>query len=257
MLKLQAENLNSPNIVHGFLGRSGGVSRGIYASLNCGPGSKDSPGDVRENRIRAVTSLSGDVPAELVTCYQIHSANTVVVTELWAAQENPKADSMVTDRSNIMLGVLTADCAPLLLADCEARVIGAAHAGWGGALGGIIESVVAAMTELGARRERISAAIGPCIGQQAYQVGPEFERRFRGANPSYSRFFVPSERSGHWQFALEDFVAARLIDAGVREIASLSVCTYSRESEFFSYRRATHRLEPDNGRQLSAISLSN
>jgi hypothetical protein len=256
MLKLQAENLNSPNIVHGFLGRSGGVSKGIYASLNCGPGSKDDLGDVEENRIRAVKALSGDFPTELVTCFQIHSANTLTVTEPWAAQENPKADAMVTDRSNVMLGVLTADCAPLLLADREAQIIGAAHAGWGGALGGIVESVVAAMTVLGAQRERIDAAIGPCIGQQAYEVGPEFETRFRGASASYSRFFAPSERPGHWQFALEDFVAARLIDAGIRKIASLSVCTYSRDSEFFSYRRATHGLEPDYGRQLSAIALS-
>jgi YfiH family protein len=255
MLKLEVENLKTANIVHGFLGRAGGVSKGIYASLNCGTGSNDAPNDVAENRKRAVTSLAGDRRTALVTCYQIHSANTLTVGEPWNASENPKADAMVTDRNGIMLGILTADCAPVLLADGQARVIGAAHAGWSGALSGIIESVVAAMTGLGARRERISAAIGPCISQAAYEVGPEFEARFRNHAAAYSRFFSPSIRSGYWQFGLEDFVAARLKQAGVGAIAPLLACTYSRESDFFSYRRATHRSEPDYGRQLSAIAL--
>jgi hypothetical protein len=190
-----------------------------------------------------------------MTCYQIHSANTLTVCEPWNAGENPKADAMVTDRPGILLGILTADCAPVLLADKQAGVIGAAHAGWKGALVGIIESVVAAMIGLGARREDISAAIGPCIGQAAYEVGPEFEERFRNHAADYSRFFSPSVRSDYWQFGLEDFVAARLKQAGVGAITPLLACTYSRESDFFSYRRATHRSEPDYGRQLSAIAL--
>jgi len=256
MLKLQAENLKSANIAHGFLGRIGGASNGIYASLNCGPGSNDNPNDVKENRNRAVKALTGDFPAALVTCFQIHSAEAVIVREAWRVNENPKADAMVTDRSGIVLGILTADCAPVLLADREARVIGAAHAGWSGALGGIIESVVAAMTKLGAQREHITAAIGPCISQGAYEVGPEFEARFCAASASCLRFFAPSDMPDHWQFALEDFVAFRLKEAGVGDIVSLPACTYARESDFFSYRRTTHRLEPDYGRQLSGISLT-
>jgi YfiH family protein len=256
MLKLQADNLKSTNIAHGFLGRIGGASQGIYASLNCGPGSNDNPNDVMENRMRAAKALTGDFPAALVTCFQIHSAEAIIVRQAWRANVPPKADAMVTDRSDVTLGILTADCAPVLLADREAHVIGAAHAGWGGAFGGIIESVVAAMMELGARRERIAAAIGPCISQGAYEVGPEFEARFCAASASYSRFFAPSELCGHWQFALEDFVAFRLEEAGVSDIALLSACTYARESDFFSYRRATHRSEPDYGRQLSGISLT-
>ena len=255
MLNLQAENLKSANITHGFLGRVGGVSKGIYASLNCGTGSKDAPEDVAENRKRAVASLAAADEPALVTCYQIHSANTIVVTEPWSVGENPKADAMVTNRPTIMLGILTADCAPVLLADSEAGVIGAAHAGWNGALAGIVESVVAAMTELGARRERIRAAIGPCISQEAYEVGPEFVARFRKHSDAYSRYFSPSSRAGYWQFGLKEFVTARLEQACVGAVAPLAACTYARESDFFSYRRATHRSEPDYGRQLSAIAL--
>lgn len=255
MLKLQAENLKNANIVHGFLGRTGGISKGIYASLNCGTDSKDAAEEVAENRKRAITSLVDGGRAALATCYQIHSANALTVSEVWDENENPKADAMVTDRAGIMLGILTADCAPVLLADKEAGIIGAAHAGWNGAFCGIIESAVAAMIRLGARQERISAAIGPCISQAAYEVGPEFEARFRTRDKAYARFFSSSNRSGHWQFALEDFVAARLEQAGVGSIAPFSACTYSREADFFSYRRATHQSEPDYGRQLSAIAL--
>jgi hypothetical protein len=255
MLNLQAENLKTKNIIHGFLGRVGGTSKGIYASLNCGPGSKDVPVDIQENRRRAVKTLRGDSRGVLVTCYQIHSNIAVMVDAPWSITRSPKADAMVTDRRGIMLGILTADCAPVLLADHDAQIIGAAHAGWSGALGGIIESVVTAMTELGARRECISAAIGPCIGQMAYEVGPEFEKRFCSAVPSYSRFFKPSKQADHWQFALQNFVTEQLKTAKIGNIESLSPCTYSCESDFFSYRRATHRSEPDYGRQLSAITL--
>jgi YfiH family protein len=257
MLNLQAENLKHSHIVHGFLGRTGGVSKGIYSSLNCGPGSNDAPDDVAENRKRAVGFLAGADEPALVTCYQIHSANAVVVAEPWKVEENPKADAMATNRPEIMLGILTADCAPVLLSDSEAGIIGAAHAGWSGALAGVIESVVAAMAGLGARRERICAAIGPCISQEAYEVGPEFEARFRERSDTYSRFFVSSRRAGFWRFGLEDFVAMRLQEARVGSVKPLLACTYAREPDFFSYRRATHRSEPDYGRQLSAIALRN
>ena len=255
MLVLRAENLSTVNgIAHGFFGRTGGVSQGLYASLNCGPGSKDDRGAVIENRKRATAALSHD--ARLVTLYQIHSADAVTVTEPWEITKNPKADAFATDRPGIALGILAADCAPVLLADAEAGVIGAAHAGWGGAFAGITDAAISAMRRLGAAPERIRAAIGPCISQTAYEVGPEFEARFRAAAAANARFFLPSLRAGHWQFDLEAYVANRLNQAGVTSIERLSACTYAREDEFFSYRRATHLAEPDYGRQLSAIMLS-
>ncbi len=254
MFILRAKILSGVNgLAHGFFGRTGGVSAGIYASLNCGPGSRDAPESVNENRRRAVAALSAE--AKLVTLYQMHSADAVTVTEPWDIPANPKADALATDQPGIALGILAADCAPVLLADLEARVIGAAHAGWGGALAGVTDSAISAMARLGARRERIRAAIGPCISQAAYEVGPEFATRFRAADAANARFFVPSARAGHWQFDLEAYVADRLVRAGVASIERLSACTYARESEFFSYRRATHRGETDYGRQLSAIMI--
>jgi YfiH family protein len=255
MLILKATSLASPHIAHGFFGRRGGVSEGVYATLNCGPGSKDAREAVLENRRRATAALASD--ATLVTLYQIHSAEAVTVTEAWNIPENPKADAMVTNRPGIALGILTADCAPILFADPEARVIGAAHAGWNGALAGVTDSVVAAMLRLGAERDRIRAAIGPCIRQAAYEVGPEFEARFRAADPQNTRFFAHSSRPGHWQFDLPGYVAQRLRHSGVEQVEDLGVCTYSRPEEFFSYRRTTHLKEPDYGRQLSAIALEN
>jgi polyphenol oxidase len=254
MLILRAETLSSPRIAHGFFGRSGGVSEGIYASLNCGPGSKDERDRVIENRRRAVTALAPN--ASLVTCYQIHSAEAVTVTEPWDIPQNPKADAMVTDRAGIALGILTADCAPVLLADADAHVIGAAHAGWNGAFSGVAHSVVDAMLRLGAKRERIRAAIGPCISQAAYEVGPEFEARFRDAGPANARFFVASARPQHFQFDLPAYVAQRLREAGLTHIETIAACTYARGQDFFSYRRTTHRKEPDYGRELSAIVLN-
>jgi YfiH family protein len=254
MLILTAANLSAPNIAHGFFGRQGGVSTGIYRSLNCGPGSQDSRDAVMENRKRAIAALMP--AATLVTLYQIHSAEAVTVSQPWEIAQNPKADAMATDRPGIVLGILTADCAPILLADEEAQVIGAAHAGWNGALAGITDSVLAAMTRLGARPERIRAAIGPCISQAAYEVGPDFEPRFRAADPANARFFVPSSRAGHWQFDLPAYVAHRLKQAAVASVDALEACTYARDAEFFSYRRTTHRKEPDYGRQLSAIALA-
>lgn len=250
---LRAENLlGASGVVHGFFCRTGGVSEGLYASLNCGPGSKDLPERVAENRRRAREQLGAE---HLVTLYQIHSPHAVTVTEPWEVADNPKADALVTGRPGIALGVLAADCAPVLLADAQAGVIGAAHAGWSGALGGVIDSAVAAMLRLGAKLPRIRAAIGPCISQAAYEVGPEFEARFRAADSGHASFFAPGARPGHWQFALEAYVGHRLAKAGVGAVERLSACTYTREADFFSYRRATHRGEPDYGRLLSAIVL--
>jgi polyphenol oxidase len=255
MLILKAANLSMPKFAHGFFGRQGGVSEGIYASLNCGPGSKDARDAVMENRRRTTEALSPG--ARLVTLYQIHSAEAVTVSEPGDVPQNPKADAMVTNRSGIALGILTADCAPILLSDSEGHVIGAAHAGWNGAISGVADSVVAAMVRLGARPERIRAAIGPCISQAAYAVGPEFEARFRAADPANARFFVPSMKAAHWQFDPPAYVAQRLRQTGIESVENLGVCTYASENEFFSYRRTTHRKEPDYGRQLSAILLKN
>jgi YfiH family protein len=253
MLILRSAELSTRNVAHGFFGRQGGVSEGIYASLNCGPGSQDSREAVMENRRRAANALSPD--GQLVTLYQIHSAEAVTVSEPWDIARNPKADAMVTNRPGIALGILAADCAPVLLCDREAGVIGAAHAGWNGALSGVIDSVLDAMERLGASTDRIRAAVGPCIGQACYEVGPEFEARFRAADADNARFFVASQRDDHWQFDLPAYVGHRLRQAGVQSPEILGACTYTREDEFFSYRRATHRKEPDYGRQLSAIML--
>src|SRR5260221_6308448 len=202
---LKSANLSVPQVAHGFFGRQGGVSKGIYESLNCGPGSNDARDNVMENRARATAALSPD--AGLVTLYQVHSAEAVTVTAPWQIPDNPKADAMATDRPGIALGILTADCAPILLADPTARVIGAAHAGWNGALAGVVESVLAAMGRLGAKPERIRAAVGPCISQKAYEVGPEFEARFANADADNARFFTRSPRAGHGQFDLPAYVA--------------------------------------------------
>lgn len=243
-----------PAIRHGFFGRKGGVSTGLYDSLNCGPGSDDVRASVLENRRRASAVLSPD--AGLVTLYQVHSAHAVTVGAPWEIADNPKADAMATNKSGVALGILTADCAPVLLADAEAHVIGAAHAGWSGALSGITESVVAAMERLGAKRERISAAIGPCISQPCYEVGPEFKPRFIASDAANERFFAPSKRAGHWQFDLAAYVAERLRQSGIGTVEVVPACTYAVEAEFFSYRRTTHRKEADYGRQLSAIMLT-
>lgn len=248
---LRADNLSS--ITHGFFGRQGGVSQDVFASLNCGAGSGDVREAVIENRRRAVEQLSPD--AKLVTVHQIHSAKAVIVTAPWEIGESPQADAMATNVPNIALGILTADCAPVLFADSHARVIGAAHAGWKGALGGVTESTLAAMESLGAKRARIAAAIGPCISQANYETGPEFRDAFLAADSNHASFFVPSNRADHWRFDLEGFVTHRLTLARVENVARLSACTYAREADFYSFRRATHRGEKDYGRQLSAIML--
>jgi polyphenol oxidase len=250
MLVLRANNLNLPGIAHGFFGRAGGVSAGIYASLNCGLGSDDDPAHVAENRRRVRQALGAEA---LNTLYQIHSPNVVTVTGGWP--QGPQADGMVTAVPGIALGILTADCAPVLFADGEARVIGAAHAGWKGAFSGVLEATLAAMETLGARRGRIAAAIGPCISQANYEVGPEFRARFVERDSGDARFFVPSERADHHRFDLEADVSERLSAAGVDKIERLSACTYARDADFFSFRRTTHRGEKDYGREISAIVL--
>ena len=252
MLVLRSELLTRPRLAHGFFGRQGGVSEGIFASLNCGPGSGDERTHVIENRRRVETQLG----APLMTLYQIHSPKVVTVGEPWQIGEAAQADAMVTNKQGLALGILTADCAPVLLADGEAGVIGAAHAGWKGALGGVIEAVVSAMENLGAVRARIAAAIGPCISQANYEVGPEFRDTFLAADPAYGRFFAAGERAGHFRFELEGFAALRLADAGVTNIDGLSACTYARRDDFFSFRRTTHNAEKDYGRQVSAIVLT-
>ena len=253
MLRLAASNLDlEGGIAHAFFGRKGGVSEGIYASLNCGPGSGDDRTHVVENRRRAMEALSaGD--CGLATLYQVHGREAVIVREPWEIGGAPRADAMATDVPGLALGVLTADCAPILLAD--ARVIGAAHAGWKGALAGIIESAVEAMEQFGARRDRIAAAIGPCISQASYEVGDELRSSIAQTRPDDARFFLPLDRAGHWRFDLGGYAQARLQSAGVENISLIPACTYLQEPAFFSYRRATHRGEPDYGRQLSAIML--
>jgi purine-nucleoside/S-methyl-5'-thioadenosine phosphorylase / adenosine deaminase len=249
---LQAKNLKgSGGINHGFFGRQGGVSTGIFASLNCGPGSGDVHASVIENRKRAAGALAA---AALVSLYQIHSANAVTVTQAW--DTGPQADAMATATPGIALGVLTADCAPVLLADAHAKVVGAAHAGWKGALGGVIDSVLEKMETLGADRARIAAAIGPCIAQANYEVGAEFRDAFRQSDLANAQFFTLSDRAGHLRFDLEGYVAHRLREAGVENVETLNADTYARESDFFSYRRATHRGEKDYGRQIAAIMLA-
>lgn len=239
---------------HAFFDREGGVSQGIYASLNCGVGSGDDKAKVRENRGRTMEMLG--LPAErLATLYQIHSAEVVPVTAPIADDARPRADAMVTATPGLALGILTADCAPVLLADAEAPVIGAAHAGWKGALGGVLEAVVAAMERLGARRERIVAGIGPCIGKASYEVGPEFPAPFEAQDPSNLELFTAAPREGHFLFDLKGYAARRLARLGLTEIQTLPCDTLAEEDRFFSYRRACLRGEPDYGRLLSAIAL--
>jgi hypothetical protein len=240
-------------VPHGFLGRRGGVSTGVVAGLNTGTGSADDPALVAENRRRAVEAVLPG--ARLVTVYQVHSPDAVTVIEPYDEALRPHADALVTDRPGLALGILTADCAPVLLADREAGVVGAAHAGWKGAIGGITDSTIAAMETLGARRERIAAAVGPCIARASYEVDDSFFRRFAEADPANERFFADG-RAGHHQFDLEAYVAHRLAAAGVRTVEALGEDTYSQPDRFFSFRRTTHRGEPDYGRQIAIIGIS-
>ena len=245
-----------PGINHGFFGRRGGVSTGIYASLNCGSGSQDDPAAVRENRARAETALGAPAGA-LCTVYQVHGDQVLTLDRpLSIDAPRPKADGMASRMPGVMLGILAADCVPVLFADAEARVVGACHAGWRGALAGITDATLGAMRRLGAAPLRIKAAIGPAIRQASYEVGPEFPAPFLAVDPANSRFFQPSARAGHFQFDLPSYVAARLVAAGIAVVDDLGRDTRSEPEHFFSYRRTTLAKEPDYGRQLSAILLS-
>jgi len=241
-------------IRHGFFTRQGGVSTGIYASLNCGVGSKDERALVSENRARVAAAL-GAAAQGLAAPYQVHGTDAAVVEAAWPAGKGPKADVVVTDRPGIALAVGTADCGPILLADGEAAVIGAAHAGWRGARAGVVEAAVAAMEKLGARRPRIVAALGPTISQANYEVGAELVAAFLADDADNERFFRPSGRAGHALFDLPGYIVAHLLMAGVAA-ANLAACTYADPRRFYSFRRATHLGEADYGRQLSAIVLA-
>lgn len=248
---IRAEALGG--VPHGFLGRRGGVSLGVAAGLNTGLGSDDDPAAVSENRRRAAEAVLPG--AALVGVYQVHSPDCVTVAEPWGDADRPHADALVTDRPGVLLGIVTADCAPVLLADRTARVVGAAHAGWKGALAGVTDRTVAAMVALGARREAIAAAVGPCIAQASYEVDDAFRQRFLTEGPANQRHFLAG-RPGHWRFDLEGYVAARLASTGVVQVARLGLDTYAAPEQFYSYRRATHLGQASYGRQIALIACN-
>ncbi len=251
---IESDALRIDGISHGFFTREGGVSAGVFASLNCGMGSGDDRASVVANRARVADQL-GVRPECLLSGWQVHSAEASVVTAPWEGEERPRVDGLVTRTPGIGLGVLTADCGPVLFADSKARVIGAAHAGWKGALTGVTTRTLKVMEEQGAHRSRIIAVIGPMISKAAYEVGPEFPARFTEADPANARFFTPSSRAGHSMFDLPAYLEHRLQSEGVGQVVNLSLCTFGDEQRFFSYRRATHRNEKDYGRLISAIAL--
>lgn len=244
-----------PGVRHAFFTRHGGVSDGVYDSLNGGVGSRDAPERVAENRARMAAAI-GVPPENFLTAYQIHSPDVVTIERLWAPDARPRADALVTRVPGIAVGVSTADCGPILFADADARVIGAAHAGWRGAFTGVIEATIVAMERCGADRNNIVAAAGPMIRQPSYEVGPEFVARFTADIADNNRFFAPSTKQGHAMFDLAGYIAARLLAAGIRHREDLGHCTYADENSFYSYRRSVHRNESDYGRHINAIVLS-
>ena len=244
-----------PGIRHGFFTRLGGVSRGIYESLNAGLGSNDDTAKVVENRRRIGQHLSPGTEG-VVTLYQEHGTTALTVSGPVSRDALPRADAVVSSTPGLVIGVLTADCGPILLADAEAGVVAAAHAGWRGALFGILESAVNEMERHGARRQNIRAAVGPCINQAAYEVGPEFEAQFVARDAGFSQYFHRKTAESRPHFDLPGFVSAQLAAAGIGGFERVSACTYENESQFFSYRRTTHRKEPDYGRQISAIVVA-
>lgn len=246
------DSLAPEGIRHGYFTRAGGVSEGIYCGLNTGTGSADDPALVRENR-RRIAEWMGVVPDLLLTAYQVHSPDVIVAREPFSG-ERPKVDAIVTDRPGIAVGASSADCGPVLFADSRARIVGAAHAGWKGAFTGVLENTIATMESLGARREHIIAVLGPSISAANYEVGPEFVARFVEADGANERYFEPSTQPGHALFDLNLYTVDRLNAAGVTAQA-LGRCTYAEEDLFYSYRRATHRCEPDYGRHVSTIVL--
>ncbi len=250
---LNSENSQLIKVPHGFLGNSGGVSKGVYNSLNCGPGSRDTKECITENRRRAVTHLSGDPCTPLVTLYQIHSNFVHTVTPDNLA-ERPKADAMVTKHSEIVLGILTADCTPVLFIDYQAGVVGAAHSGWKGAFAGVIENTILAMEHLGAQRHNIIAATGPTIQQASYEVGAEFRSTFCQISDSHQKFFIKGRDDSHFQFDLMAFVRSKIIKAGIADATYSKTDTYQSQTHF-SYRRTCHKGESDYGRQIAMIML--
>ena len=253
-MKLESPLLAAvPGLRHAFFDREGGVSGGVYAGLNGGIGSNDDPANVVENRRRMAQQL-GVRPQHLLTAYQVHSPDAVVASTPWDAASRPRADAIVTQTEGLAIGVTAADCGPILLVDPNARVIGAAHAGWKGALTGIVESTVEAMERQGAKRSNIVAAIGPLIRQHSYEVGNEFVERFIEADAENALFFIPAAREDHAMFDLAGFIRRRLENAGVSIIDDIEIDTYS-DDRFFSYRRSVHRREPDYGRHVHAIAL--
>jgi YfiH family protein len=253
-MKLDSPLLSAvPRLRHGFFNREGGVSQGIYAALNGGTGSNDDPERVAENRRRMARQM-GVALEHLLTAFQVHSADVAVASSPWDTASRPRADAIVTRTEGLAIGITAADCGPILFADPNARVIGAAHAGWKGALTGIVESTVGAMESLGADRTNIVAAIGPLIRQHSYEVGNEFVERFIESDAENSLFFVPATREGHAMFDLAGFIRSRLENAGVLIIDDIGIDTYS-DPRFFSYRRSVHRKEADYGRHIHAIVL--
>jgi len=251
---IQIDGFDAGRVRHAFFTRRGGVSRGIYTSLNCGRGSGDDRAAVDANRARAMAAM--DLPAGvLFTNHQVHSATVITVDEGADPDVRREADAFVTSQPGIALGVLAADCAPVLFASPADGVIGAAHAGWRGALGGVCEATVDAMIELGARADNIRAAVGPCIGVTSYEVGPEFPAPFQDQDSANGRFFEPAEKPGHFLFDLSGYLVSRLSKMGLGEMFRLDCDTCRDEANFFSYRRSRHRDEPDYGRQLSTITL--
>ena len=244
----------SGRVRHGFFGRAGGVSNGLYRSLNCGYGSSDDPEAIAENRTRAM-SACGLPPAALCTAYQVHSSDALAVTAPWPRDEAPRVDAMATATPGLALAILTADCVPVLLADCEAGVIGAAHAGWRGALNGVVEAAVEAMLGLGARAKDIRAVIGPAIGAASYEVGPEFPAPFLARKPEDEDLFAPAEREGHFLFDITGYVARCLRRLGLAAVDMTGGDTCAEAARFFSYRRSVHRSEPDYGRNISIVAL--
>ncbi|MCY4480539.1 MAG: peptidoglycan editing factor PgeF [Rhodospirillales bacterium] len=248
--------LEDPNgrVRHGFFGRIGGVSEGLYRSLNCGHGSGDDPEAVHENRARAM-SACGLSSTVLCTAYQVHSAEALTVTEPWEREAAPRVDAMATATPGLALAILTADCVPVLLADRDAGVIGAAHAGWRGALNGVLEGAVEAMQGLGARMSETSAVIGPSIGAASYEVGPEFPPPFLARRAQDVDLFAPASREGHYFFDIAGYVARRLGNLGLAAVQATGGDTCAEAGRFFSYRRSVHRGEPDYGRNISIVAL--
>ncbi len=237
---------------HGFLGRAGGLSKGIYAGLNVGLGSDDDREAILENRQRAKAAVLSD--SQLVTLHQVHSADVVTVTEPFALDARPHADAMVTGSPGLLLGILTADCVPVLFHDPATQVVGAAHAGWKGAIGGVTDNTITAMEKLGASRDNMACAIGPCIARDSYEVDAGFQKRFVEDDPENSQYFTAGQPS-HFQFDIESYVAGRLARAGIVKIDKLGLDTYAHEDRYFSYRRSCHRGEAGYGRQISLIGL--